>query len=56
MPRLAEPDYMPHTYSDTLLHAWELKYGETGQTREEGRELLRKLCKDKYHLKTNSKT
>ena len=56
VPRLAEPDYMPHTYSDTLLHAWELKYGETEGTREEGRELLRKLCEDKYHLKTNSKT
>ena len=57
MPRVAEPDYMlPHSYSDRLLHAWELKYGQTEQTREEGRELLRRLCRDKYHLRTNSKT
>ena len=58
VPRLAEPepDYMPQTYSDQLLQAWELRYGQTEQTREEGRDLLRKLCQDKYHLKTNSKT
>ena len=58
MPRVTEPepDYMPHTYSDKLLHAWELRYGQTDQNREEGRELLRRLCRDKHHLKTNSKT
>ena len=35
-------------YHNLLLSAWELRYG--GREREEGRELLERLCQDKYHL------
>ena len=55
VPRVERPDYMPATYSDSLLHAWELKYGGSEEARGKGRELLGKLCQDKHHLNTNKK-
>ena len=44
-------DFIPSSYATTLLSAWEAKYGESVETREEGRQHLRVLFEEKHHLK-----
>ena len=43
--------YLPSpSYSDHLLGKWEAKYGTSREKREEGIELIKDLCENKYHL------
>ena len=51
VPSSDPPDHHPRSYQDCLLQAWESRYGGTKERREEGRDMLRKMCSDKYHLK-----
>ena len=55
LPSCNRRQYLDWSYSDALLHTWEVKYGASQESREEGRELLRSFCKEKYHLVVNSK-
>ena len=41
----------PPSYSDCLLDAWESKYGTSQELRQQGRDILRDLCREKIHLK-----
>jgi hypothetical protein len=38
------------SYSDLLLAAWEGRFGTGWKKREQGQELLKNLCQEKYHL------
>lgn len=45
---------LPLTFSDRLLHVWELRYGGSAEKRAEGRDRLRALCEAKHHLVVNN--
>ena len=49
-----DQDYLPRTYGDLLLGAWEARHGASEAAREEGRQRLRSLCQDRHHLVVNT--
>lgn len=51
VPSNQRQEYWPSSYQDKLLHAWELRFGQSEETKDKGREMLRGLCADKYHLR-----
>ena len=55
VPSNKDTPYLPQTYSDNLLKAWETKYGISVESREEGREKLRNLCKEGFHLRISNR-
>ena len=55
VPSNKDTPYLPQTYSDNLLKAWETEYGISVESREEGREKLRNLCKEGFHLRISNR-